>query len=264
MGEILKELGVEYDVCKYFSKELAHSESPSVDAFLESRPEYMGLGKLAIAIQLVSCENQKRLINVLRDGDEPSWYYYLFNKMVESRLEDFKHNDLSIITFNYDRSLEFYLFGALTSRFGSENEKRVKQILLPMRIIHVHGSLGEAPWEPTPCRPYKEDLGLDTIKALSKQIIVMSESQQTSMEFEIAQNYLKMGTAIYFLGFGYHQKNLERLEIKKFSGRQLYGSSLGLEKGEIKQVSASWGIQFPEAGLGILDLFRRYFPIDQS
>jgi hypothetical protein len=266
-GEIkgyLKTLGFENKTIDDFAFDLAFSESPSVDAFLESRSEYIEIGKLAMAMYLVRCEDIQRLLSARRMANDPGWYHYLFNKMVGPKLEDFGNNDLSIITFNYDRSLEFQWFSALKHRFGSNNETKIKAMLRQIRIVHVHGRLGEVPWGDSPCREYERNFKLNEIKALSDQIIVMSELQETSKDYEIANYYLRAGTFIYFLGFGYHTKNLERLGIKKYPDRKLYGSSMGMEKGEAEQINSSWGIQFLEPGLSILDLFKKYQPIDQE
>jgi hypothetical protein len=47
---------------------------------------------------------------------KPSWYETLFQLMVEGG--PFEDNPLSVITFNYDRSLEAFFFRALQNLFG--------------------------------------------------------------------------------------------------------------------------------------------------
>ena len=49
----------------------------SVDAFLEHRPEFIPIGKLAMAIALIQFEHEPHLFK--RDGK--SWYEYLFNQL---------------------------------------------------------------------------------------------------------------------------------------------------------------------------------------
>ena len=54
----------------------------------------------------------------------------------------FEDNPLSVITFNYDRSLEAFFFRALQNLFGlppdaAEDRRRM------IKIIHVYGDLGE-------------------------------------------------------------------------------------------------------------------------
>src|SRR5438094_371000 len=79
----------------------------SVDAFLEHRSDYMQIGKAATAAVLIPYENE----SVLFRYDE-GWLRYLYNHLNTS-FEDFGENQLSIITFNYDRTVEHFLFTAL-------------------------------------------------------------------------------------------------------------------------------------------------------
>lgn len=264
VGKMLHELGIGFPIAASFSDELAHSESPSVDAFLECRDEkeYLELGKLVMTIKLWQRERKENLVSANWKEGEQSWYQYLFNKMVGTKLEDFGDNDLSIITFNYDRSLEFHWYGALYNRFGRKNETRIKEMLKRMRIVHVHGRLGEVPWDDGHVREYDERVLQDRVKSLSERIIVMSEIQQTSHEFNHARQLLGHGEAIYFLGFGYHPKNLERLDIKRNVSKRIVGSSLGFELGETELLNRKWGIEFPKTGQNILELIRGYYPLD--
>ena len=79
--------------------ELSASGQYSVDAFLEHCPEFLDMGKAAIAFELSKNERRQRLY-------EPSWYQYLFNRMCR-RFEDFAANRLTIVTFNYDVHLRY-------------------------------------------------------------------------------------------------------------------------------------------------------------
>src|SRR6059036_1119261 len=81
-----------------FRDALEHSGRPSVDVFLEHRPEFVPLGKTAIAALLTPLEVEANLY-------APSWYSYLFAYLGPS-LEDVRQSKLSIVTFNYDRSFE--------------------------------------------------------------------------------------------------------------------------------------------------------------
>ena len=87
-----------------FREAFLKSGQPSVDAFLEWRPDFLAIGKLAIAYCLLPFEDESKLFTPPgnRGGD---WYQYLSVKLNAS-FEDFGSNKLSIITFNYDRSLE--------------------------------------------------------------------------------------------------------------------------------------------------------------
>lgn len=93
---------------------LRHSGYTSVDWFLEDRPEFISIGKAAIAAALIPFENPDRLFPP--DAPANHWYELLLNTM-DSPRGSFTENRLSIVTFNYDRSLEYYLF-RVPSGFG--------------------------------------------------------------------------------------------------------------------------------------------------
>jgi hypothetical protein len=86
---------------KDFAIRLQSSQRNSVDAFLEHQPEFVEMGKAAIVSALVPYEQVNQPLMI---GD---WYRYLFNEMNTS-FEDFDKNKLSVITYNYDRSLEYF------------------------------------------------------------------------------------------------------------------------------------------------------------
>src|SRR5258708_38955318 len=92
-----------------------------------------------MAIALIQCENEPHLFK--RDGK--SWYEYLFNQL-NTQFEDFGRNQLKILTFNYDRSLEHFLFTALKNASGTSVGDCAGK-LKTMQIIHLHGDLGPLP-----------------------------------------------------------------------------------------------------------------------
>src|SRR5439155_20353552 len=101
---------------QHFVDELNRSGRKSVDAFLEHRPEFEKIGKAAMIAALIPKEDPATLF----DRSKPEhWYQYLFQQMGSSLDQPYK-SKLSVITFNYDRSLEFFLLNALHSSFNLE------------------------------------------------------------------------------------------------------------------------------------------------
>jgi len=68
-----------------------------------------------MAIALIHCEDEAGLFVQATK----SWYEYLFNQLT-TRFDDFEKNKLSILTFNYDRSLEFYLFTCMRATMSEQ------------------------------------------------------------------------------------------------------------------------------------------------
>ena len=117
---------------KSFQTRFALSEIFSVDAFLAYNPGFDSLGRIMIAAILLRCEN----VRTLRGG----WYQALLNEIVTNG-PDFPDAILSVITFNYDRSLELYLCRSFMSAFRLEEEAAWKMVAR-IKIVHVYGDLG--------------------------------------------------------------------------------------------------------------------------
>jgi hypothetical protein len=129
-----------------FKFALEYSRQPSVDRFLEFRPEFLEVGKAAIAAALIPHENDPDLV-----PRERSWYDYLFDALMCQR-ERFSENKLAILTYNYDRSIEWFLIQSLTQSYGIPAGEAVRLLFSTIPIIHLHGSLGdlsERRYEPT-------------------------------------------------------------------------------------------------------------------
>ena len=120
----LIDLGFGAEIVLGFVDALRKSGRLSVDAFLEHRTEFIEIGKCAIAQQLIRQEYPEKLFSV--DSSE-NWYQYLFNKMSTS-FEDLSANELSIVTFNYDRSLEHYLHTAIMNAYGVDDAKAAEKL----------------------------------------------------------------------------------------------------------------------------------------
>lgn len=132
LGKQLANMGYSNDQIWNFCREFHRTTNKSIDAFLERRPEFMELGKVAIAQELIRCESEYTLFN------PNEWYSHLLNKL-EIDSEDFVPNMLSVVSFNYDRSLECCLFNRLKGSLGisdSECAEKLKGSLSSMYMAH--------------------------------------------------------------------------------------------------------------------------------
>lgn len=188
-----------------FLESFRRSHVPSIDAFLGSRLDFMELGKLAIAATLLPLESTELLLD-----SEPAdhWYQYL-TEALDAPWEDFQNNRLSVITFNYDRSLEVFLESTLMHRHGRPADE-VREKLTCIPILHVYGSLGSTNPSDSNFVPYGAvDRG--TIATASANITVIPEGRDNSPEFALAQQLLADADVIGFLGFGFDATNVRRL-----------------------------------------------------
>jgi hypothetical protein len=200
-----------------FKKALAESGTESVDAFLESDSarNFDQIGKWAIAEKVLQHEQHSRLF---MDACDDHWLSYLFNMLLQGRRSTREALQLpvSFVTFNYDRSLEYYMTTIFKTRFNAD-EKGIVDLFENIPVIHVHGDLGPLPWQPRRavawCRDYSPEVSeLEVMKAAT-QIKVIHEATETSAEFDEARKLLRVADSIYLLGFGYHPTNMKRLRL---------------------------------------------------
>ena len=53
-----------------------------------------------------------------------------------------KDNDVTFLTFNYDRSLEHFIFEMIRHGYGRPPDDEIRDIVDHFNIIHLHGNLG--------------------------------------------------------------------------------------------------------------------------
>ena len=189
-----------------FRNELRYSQRPSIDAFLEDwATDFMEVGKAAIAASLIRHEDRDKVV------DEPNWYRRLFAEMTDEK--NFSENELRIVTFNYDRSLEYFFLRCLPSRHHVPQTEAVKW-LTEKPIIHLYGSLGGLPELCENGRAYGES-GTASILSAAKEIHLVRGSESPPA-FAEAHKIMKEAKRIIVLGFGFEKKNVDRLRIADF------------------------------------------------
>lgn len=251
LARVIGGLGYSAEAIKDFQTALSASGQYSVDAFLERREEFLDMGKAALAYQLIRNEHRQKLY-------APSWYQYLFNRMCR-RFEEFAANKLTIVTFNYDRSLEMYLFGALSASYNRSSAETVAA-LQSIRIVHVHGRLDPLPWEEKDGRQYSPTLNPDHISKAAKGIKIVHEASADGEEFRLARAALHESMIKVFLGFGYDETNCTRIGISKIKVGKVTGTAMGLLDGERHTVERLFdptgGIELGRGDADILTFIR--------
>ena len=258
---VLLGFGFKPDDIDDFYTGLKHARKFSVDEFLERQPKFMKIGKMAITLTLSTYEKKDELFEQKSDKD---WYRYLWVKLSDTSFENFDKNQLSIITFNYDRSIEHFLFTTMRALYRRSEQDCAKK-LKKIPIIHVHGRLGALPWQGKNGRSYQPSIALDEVGNISNQIKVMKEQDDSPREFEEAHKILSSSKKICFLGFGYNPVNIRRLKIKEISSspyRVVYGTSLNFGDAERRNITHSWGINIVSSHNEILEFLKNNFILE--
>ena len=238
---------------------LQFSGAQSVDALLEHRGDLQLVGKASIAALLLEYEDKSKLFA------PGTWLGYVFNKM-RSPFQEFSKNAIAFVTFNYDLSIEEYLHTALTNSYQARPEEIMEQYQ-GIRIIHLHGQLGELDWMRKELRRYGE--GKNSTRVCfetAKSIKVISEAHPASKEFEEARSLITSASEVVFIGFGYQPDNMGRLmPALSQTTATLRGSSMGLgfqERESAVKIIGQKRLRIDALGLEALDYLKENIKLD--
>lgn len=243
---------------------LSRSGYYSIDAFLEFS-ESRELGKYLIAFQL----KQYEMVDRLFPPNESGWYQTLFNSLIRECGPNFGENKLSIITFNYDRSLEAYLHNALQHRFQIDADQAWQHIL-EIPLVHVHGILGDYP-----TTEYQPSSNVNELLEISSKIKIIHEIEDNDSgycnnEFELSNQLLNDSERIVFLGFGFHDDNVRRFNFftpESLESKGVFSTSAGMTGYEYTQTLErleKYGLKTalgPHHGQPCDGLFRNYLTL---
>ncbi len=219
-----------------FHEALRLSNQSSIDNFIRLRKEYEDISKLSIAIGILMAENVAKIFperhySYLHDN----WYQYLWSK-IGNTLEDYSKSRISIITFNYDRSLEYYLSTVIKNSF-SLDERKVEEVFRSLPIFHVYGSLGSVfKGSNNEYLPYGlNNIEPSLLKYVSQRISTIHEFIDSTIAQKV-ESILTKASRIYFLGFGYHLENMGVLNIGEKGNRHIIGSAYEFVDKEIDEL----------------------------
>ena len=191
------------------------------------------------------------------------WYEDFFNRFWsddDGSLVQAKR--ITVLTFNYDRSFEFYLRTVATVRRKFTPSTAAMDLVRPHRvivsqgptIIHLHGQLGRLAGS-TRLREYSPEGSVDSRRIAAAGLHLLSDANPDSREFVMARKAIRECNRLYFLGFGFHPKSVELLcdfagdsmQGKIVSGTHAGVSGVGWEQVKREVLRERW-IDFPPSG----------------
>jgi hypothetical protein len=195
-----------------FCKKFKQDPSASIDLFLSRNQQYFEIGKQAILLSILDFEKKSSFgLDIPIENRAYDWYTYLYRAMTESitnsdKIDDFSNNNVQFLTFNYDRSWEYFLLTSLQSSFSQVNYEKAESILSNIEIRHVYGHpylYGENKID------YGEKLTFNKLVELAQNISTIHEVQQ-NQKFD---DMIKWADQIFILGFGFASENLQLIGL---------------------------------------------------
>lgn len=204
----------------------AMPQAQSIDNFIDSHKKDTRIaqcGKLAIARCILEAEaaslmkvDRSNIYNkIYFPSLEPTWFNAFFQLVVENC----EHEELperfarlAVISFNYDRCIEHFLHSSIQNYYGVSPE-RATELMSNLEIYHPYGIVGSLPWMN---RTASIDFGglpsPQQLLELSLSLRTFTEGTDESLSDIIAiRSVLQTAKRVAFLGFAFHQLNLELL-----------------------------------------------------
>ena len=203
---------------------IAAKMANSIDDILDQHnndPLVVNTGKLAIAYFITQAEAKStmrvtpRIARELPLQGSENWLFQLARLItsgVPRSQADRCLDNVSIVNFNYDRSVEHFLPFAFEMAFGMPLQEAQRIVSQKLKIIHPYGSVGRLPWQPgdMPDSEWATENPWN-IHNLALQIRTLSELQQNRQAIMQIQNAVTSGKRLVILGFGFQAQNLDLL-----------------------------------------------------
>lgn len=211
------------DKLKEFEEALRTSGAETIDDFLKNNAvKYGQITKESIAAVMLEKEKAGNLY-----PDKTTIYQYLVKRLYPNATS-LEKKKFAFITFNYDVSLEAFLLNYITKNL-SKSERETYEHYLPMvNVLHVHGKItpNKEVWRLG--REYSNfRLDEELIRACAENIKIITDSHVGDKEFEAAQDLIFSAKNIFFLGFGYDNDNMKKLNFNEvlLQFKERYGNT---------------------------------------
>jgi hypothetical protein len=189
--------------------------------YLSAQEKSVSVGKLGIVYSILMAERGSILRYVPELGRPnvaaagATWLrQFLSMALAAAKRQDIRtvFENVTFINFNYDRTLEQYLFWALQETAGIRVEE-AKQVVGSLKVIRPYGRVGPLDWQDAPETGVKfggPDYFGPTLFGLAEQIRTFTEQYESNIPTQI-DVALATANVIIVLGFGYHDQNTKLL-----------------------------------------------------
>lgn len=245
----------------------------SIDIYLKHKEEFTHEIRATIfKVLLHREEGDIRKLGPFDKHGSQNWYGYYFNRLMKDKEAIEKLQPQKVISFNYDRSFEYFLFQFLKGRMGLKDDAEVFKLLhQKFEIHHVHGRLPNLPKEkyfeddsleiPYGSKDFKSYISyLKDPQVLKKYLTTVYEQKESKVDYPLI---VKNSSRVLFLGFGYLEDNMEKIGVnalKKSASPLMFGTSYKLGRQEIMQLKTNNINVCDNNHYDCLDFFKEFVP----
>jgi hypothetical protein len=177
------------------------------------------LGKLLISYSILEAERKSTMMATARVSQQPvnwestnkTWIAQfariLFDGVKANAIERIGEG-LTVICFNYDRCIEYYLEHAVMRAYRGVDQKTARNIVSRIEILHPYGSLGHLGQIRFGAPPETANL-----YEISQNLITWSESiEDRQPQLERIRGHISEAKNLVFLGFAFANQNMKLLD----------------------------------------------------
>lgn len=195
------------------------------------------LGKVLIAQSILDAEGKSKLMPQRgKEGDGVDWSKTsdtwiafftraLFDGVRASEIERIGEG-LTIICFNYDRCIEYYLEDAIVKSYRNADKDTARRVVSKMNIIHPYGWLGSLNFK------FGTPLENSDLYSVAKNLITWSESMEAMGKVSAIKSAIFYAKNIIFLGFAFANQNMKILKsqdaVQRNHAKNVYATGYGL------------------------------------
>lgn len=214
--------------------------SLSIDNFLHSHSHdevIVEMGKLAISACILEKEQTSKLGPTSKKviaSAEQYWantFCKILTEGVQVKDRESLFDNVTIITFNYDRCIEYFVVEYLKTYFLLSSEE-AHVLARKLKVLHPYGQVGNLKWNPKrgyhPI-PFGSKVVAEQLVQCIDQIHTFTEQATEPEVIQDVHNAISSAERVVFLGFAYHDLNMQLLIPEAIGSRKdIYGTAFGL------------------------------------
>jgi hypothetical protein len=215
----------------------------SIDEALNwfSDPDLIDIGKSAIVWEILKAERASQLYNpdnpnfIPRASSNEAWIEQFLSMAVSAVKKDNVwdvFSNVKFINFNYDRTLEHYLYSELQHKFEL-SELDATRAISQLQIIRPYGVVGPLPWQKEQINrvAFGCDLSndFDQLWDITERVRTYTEQIITTELHDSVTQAIDNAKQVVFLGFWYHQQNMRLIRPRGPGSRYVLATVLGMD-----------------------------------